>query len=317
MKSFFKVAAVAATIAVTATASFAQDWTPPGPITLMIGFAAGGGADTQARLIAEELQTRHGWEIIPENVTGRGGLNLANEMNGGPADGTLIGMVVTETLGYNLAGAADANMSPSDFTGITTTAGFQMGVVSQTVRGWSSFEDMIAAAQAGEDIRFGAMSPRLADLAFLLGEAHGVNFNIVEVRGGRAVMDGVNAGDLDVGFMAGIQRNGVAAGDLVNLASAMTEPLVQTPDAPIFPDLGVPFGGGGEFLIIAPAGLAPDAREALSAAIIDIISDPETDAGALIARAFGGATVISGEELDAHIQAGFDEAGALMSAVSE
>ncbi|MEM1274485.1 MAG: tripartite tricarboxylate transporter substrate-binding protein [Pseudomonadota bacterium] len=317
MNSCLKAVFAAALSAFAASGLAAQDWTPPGPIQLMIGFAAGGGADSQARLIAEELQNVHGWEIIPENVTGRGGLNLAAEMRGGATDGTLIGLVVTETLGYNLAAAPDAGMQTSDFTGLTTTAGFQMGIVSRTDRGWASFEDMIAAAEGGEQVRFGVMSSRLADLAYLLSIAQDVNFNIVEVRGGRAVMDGVNAGDLDVGFMAGIQRNGVASGDLVNLASAMDEALVQTPDAPTLPSLGVPFTGGGHFVFVAPAGIDAAARDALTSAIVEIVSDPDTEAGALIARAFGGPSIISGDALDEHLQASFDDAGELLTAVSE
>ncbi len=317
MTSVFKTALAALALAATATASLAQDWAPPGPIQLMIAFRAGGGADTQARLIAEELQNRHGWEVIPENVTGRGGLNMANELRGAANDGTVIGIAVTETLGYNLAAAPDAAMSPADFTGLTTTAGFQMGIVARTDRGWGSFEEMIAAAQGGETIRFGAMSPRLADLAYLLSNAQGVDFNIVEVQGGRAVMDGVNAGDLDVGFMAGIQRAGVAAGDLVNLASGLDVPLVQSPDAPVLPDLGVPFHAGGEFVFLAPAGLDPAAREAIAMAIAEIVQDEGNPAGEMISRAFGGSTVILGDDLTAHLQAQYDQAGELLAAASE
>ena len=40
------------------------------------------GADTQARMIAEELEKRHGWKIIPEQVTGGGGAKLAAKMKG-------------------------------------------------------------------------------------------------------------------------------------------------------------------------------------------------------------------------------------------
>ena len=102
-----------------------------------------------------------------------------------------------------------------------------MGVVSKANKGWTSFADMIADAKAN-NLRFGTMSPKLSDLAFLLGEAQGVEFNIVQVKGGKAVMNGVQAGDMDLGFMAGIQGKGVASGDLVNLASAMSKPLIQT-----------------------------------------------------------------------------------------
>ena len=296
--------------------AIAADWTPSGPIKLIIAFAAGGGADTQARLIAEELEARHGWSIVPEQITGKGGLNLAVAIKDEPNDGTVIGMVVTETLGYNMR-AADAGVTPADFTPIVTTAGFQMGIVSQSSKGWNSFHDVIAAAQGGEEIRFGVMSPRLADLAYLLGNANGIDLNIVQVAGGRAVMNGVNAGDMDLGFMAGIQSKGVAAGDLVNLASALSVPLQQTPDAPMLSDLGVQFNADGYFLFIGPQGMPEEARDALASAIAEVVQDETTKAGGVIRNAFGGPSVIMGDELDALVNGGFEAAGALLAAASE
>ncbi|MBE1283350.1 MAG: tripartite tricarboxylate transporter substrate-binding protein [Rhodobacteraceae bacterium] len=316
MTGFLKTGLAAIGMAVMATGAFAADWTPPGPIKLMIAFKAGGGADTQARLIAEELEAKMGWKFIPEQVTGKGGLNMAAALKDQPNDGTAIGMAVTETFGYNMA-AANAGFTPEDFTGLTTTAGFQMGVVALSSKGWTSFDDMIAAAKGGEDIRFGVMSPKLADLAYLLGQAHGVEFNIVSVKGGKGVMNGVNAGDLDVGFMAGIQAKGVAAGDLVNLASALSEPLVQTPEAPTFADLGVEYNADGYFVFVGPAGMPDDARLALSQAITDIVSDDTSKAGGLIAKAFGGASTISGDNLTALMAGDYANAGQLMAAASE
>ncbi|MEM6275609.1 MAG: tripartite tricarboxylate transporter substrate-binding protein [Pseudomonadota bacterium] len=309
MKKFI----LAAAMTFAASLASAEDWTPPGPIKLMIAFAAGGGADTQARLIAEELEASMGWEFIPEQVTGKGGLNLAAAIKDMPADGSVIGMVVTESLGYNMR-AADAGLTPDMFTPIATTAGFQMGIVAPSSKGWSTFSDVVDAAKAGEDIRFGTMSPKLSDLAFLLGEAQGVEFNIVQVRGGRAVMDGVTAGDMDLGFMAGIQRKGVAAGDLVNLASALSAPLVQTPEAPTMADLGVEFVADGYFLFIGPAGMPTEAREALAGAIEGVASNTGTKAGQLIQNAFGGASVITGDDLDALVATDFASAGALLAA---
>jgi tripartite-type tricarboxylate transporter receptor subunit TctC len=304
---------LAAAMSLAAFAANAADWTPPGPIKLMIAFSAGGGADTQARLIAEELEARMGWKFIPEQVTGKGGLNLAAAIKDMPNDGTAIGMVVTESLGYNMR-AADSGMTPDMFTPIATTAGFQMGVVSLSSKGWTTFADAVAAAKGGEALRFGTMSPKLSDLAFLLGEANGVEFNIVQVRGGRAVMDGVNAGDMDLGFMAGIQGKGVAAGDLVNLASGLSTPLKQTPEAPTMADLGVDFNADGYFLFIGPAGMPEDARAALAEAIGAVASDKSTKAGGIIAKAFGGASVLSGAELDTLITGDYASAGALLEA---
>ena len=68
MKNLITAAVAAFGIAASAVSATAADWTPPGPIKLMIAFAAGGGADTQARLIAEEMEARTGWQFIPEQV---------------------------------------------------------------------------------------------------------------------------------------------------------------------------------------------------------------------------------------------------------
>ena len=312
MKLTLKSALMALSL-VAATGATAADWTPPGPIKMMIAFRAGGGADTQARLIAEELETRHGWKIIPEQVTGKGGINAALALKDAPKDGTAIAIVVTETLGYNAAAAKEAGISPKDFTGLTTTAGFQMGIVSKTEAGYGTFADVIEAAKGGTEIRFGVMSPRLADLAYILGRENGVEFNIISVRGGKAVLDGVNAGDMDVGFMAGIQGKGVAAGDLVNLASALSVPLNQTPDAPTLDAFGVKYNSDGYFVFIGPAGMDAAAAEAISKAIAEVAAASDSKAAGMIMKAFGGATTISGAELEMLLDAGYEAAGELMS----
>ena len=230
----------------------------------MIAFKAGGGTDTQARMIAEELEARHGWKVIPENVTGKGGANMARALKGQAADGTVLGMVVTETFGYNMVVAGDkAGYAQSDFTPLVTTAGFQMGVVSLTSKGWNTWSDVVDAAKGGQEIRFGSMSPKLADLAYLLGEASGIDLNIVSVKGGKGVMNGVNAGDLDVGWMAGIQTKHVVAGDMVNLASGLSSKLNVSPNAPTLAELGVPYNADGYWVFMAPAGLPDDARDAI------------------------------------------------------
>lgn len=245
-------------------------------------------------------------------MTGAGGINAIRALQDMPADGTAIAMVVTESLGYNAAANPDAGVTPDVVTPLTTTAGFQMAVVAPASSGWTSFEDMITAAQGGQDIRFGVMSPKLADLAYLLGEANDAEFNIISVRGGRAVMDGVVAGDMDVGFMAGIQGAGVASGDLINLASALSMPLAQTPDAPTFADLGVEFSADGYFVFVGPAGMPDDARAALTDALV--AASNEGGAQEMIQRAFSGTVNISGAELDALLASDYAAAGALLEA---
>ncbi len=315
MKKFTKIAAALACATALFSTTVAAEWKPSGPIKMAIAFAAGGGADTQARLIAAQIEESTGWKIIPEQITGKGGVNAAKALKEMPNDGTAIAMVVTESLGYNAVAAEKAGITPADFTGLTTTAGFQMGVVAKADKGWKTFDDMIKVAKGGEKLRFGVMSPKLGDLAYLLGKAQGVDFNIISVKGGKAVMNGVTAGDMDMGFMAGIQGKGVAAGELVNLASVLSEPLKQTPDAPTFADLGVDYNADGYFVFIGPKGMPDDARQALSKALAEASGTGK--AGAMITKAFGGPVNIMNEDVDTLLQAEYDNAGLLMKEASE
>ncbi|MEN8657138.1 MAG: tripartite tricarboxylate transporter substrate-binding protein [Marivita sp.] len=315
MKRILKAAVAAVGFAALATGA-AAEWAPKGPIKLMIAFAAGGGADTQARLVAEDLEAKFGWQFIPEQVTGKGGMNMAMAMKDMPADGTVFGMGASETLGYNMR-VANAGVKPSDFTAIATTASFQMGVVSASAKGWKTWDDLKAAAANGETIRFGVMSPKLADLAYLLGKAQGIDFNIVSVKGGKAVMNGVMAGDMDVGFMAGIQAKGVKSGDLIELASGLSKPLKNTPDAPTLADLGVEFNADGYFTFFGPGGMPAETRDAIAAAIAEVVSTEGMKSNGMVTKAFGAPDIVTGDELQALVEADFDAAGRLLQAASE
>ncbi|MEZ5659308.1 MAG: tripartite tricarboxylate transporter substrate-binding protein [Burkholderiaceae bacterium] len=287
----------AACLAMTAPLSHAADWQPSGPITMMIAFGAGGGGDTQARLIAEELEKRHGWKIIPQQVTGKGGANLARKLKGQPADGTAIGLAVTETFGYNMISAKNAGYSAQDFTYLTSTAGSQMGVMVRSDSPYKTWNDVAAAAKTGKAIKFGAMSPKLADGTYLLGKSQGVEFNTVMLNGGKGVLDALVAGDIDVGWGAGIQGKAVRAGEIVNLVSGESERLSLSPDAPTTRELGVDFTFGALFLFVAPAGLSSDAANTLSKAIGEVVNDSSTKVNAFINKGFGGPKVIAGEAL--------------------
>jgi tripartite-type tricarboxylate transporter receptor subunit TctC len=57
----------------------AQDFPPKKPVTLVVGFAAGGAADSAARLIAKKLGENIGQSVIVENKGGAGG-NIAHQL---------------------------------------------------------------------------------------------------------------------------------------------------------------------------------------------------------------------------------------------
>ena len=311
--------AAAAGLALICSASVAQaaDWAPSGPIKFLISFQAGGGVDTSSRLLAEELSARHGWEIIPENMAGRGGALMAAALKDEPADGLAIGMVPTESLTYAVQAVRNPGYALEDFTFIATVTGTQLALMAKADRGWKDIGDVIEAAKAGEAISAGAMSPKLADGIYVLGKANGVEFNTVMVKGGKGGLNGIIADDLDIAWGAGVQTKAVLAGDLVNLVNAESKPLRISPDIPHMADYGVPFDFGSKFMVMAPAGIPDEARQTLANAIVEIVNDPESKVNQFVTKAFSGPETLSGAELDAHIQDQFDQASALLEASAE
>jgi tripartite-type tricarboxylate transporter receptor subunit TctC len=68
----FAAGAIAATLAVTASAQAQDNW-PQRPVSIVVPFAAGGSADLLARILQKNMQERLGTPFIVENRAGAGG----------------------------------------------------------------------------------------------------------------------------------------------------------------------------------------------------------------------------------------------------
>jgi len=308
------LAAVAGMTAVAGPAS--AEWKPAGPITILIGFAAGGGTDTQARLIASELEKKKGWKIIPQNMPGKAGGIMARKLKTMPADGLSLGMAVTESFGYAMLASKNPGYKAGDFTYVATTTGSQMGIIAKTDKGWKTLKDVIAEAKKGKIFKFAGMSPKHADINFLIEQKYGIKFNTVILRGGRKVMNAVTAGDVDLGYGAGIQAKAVKAGTMVNLASGLGDRLKISPNAPTLMEMGIPHDIGAKFLFVAPAGLPGEVRTALADAIAGVINDGSTKASQFVKARYSGPDVLTGKKLDDFMQFNIDDSKKLMNVMN-
>jgi tripartite-type tricarboxylate transporter receptor subunit TctC len=68
------------------------------PISLVVGYSAGGSADLVARVVGTELSKRLGRQVIVENVAGASGMIAAQKVLNAPADGSLVYMGGTDTV---------------------------------------------------------------------------------------------------------------------------------------------------------------------------------------------------------------------------
>jgi tripartite-type tricarboxylate transporter receptor subunit TctC len=77
-------------LGLSALTTHAQEFPPKKTITMVVGFAAGGAADTAARIIAKKLGDNIGASVVIDNRGGAGG-NIAHQFAAnGPTDGSTI-----------------------------------------------------------------------------------------------------------------------------------------------------------------------------------------------------------------------------------
>ena len=81
-------------------AAQAQDY-PSRPITLVVPYAAGGGNDVMARIVAEKMSKSLGQQIVIENKGGAGGSIATRQVAKAAPDGYTLGLGGTGTLAIN------------------------------------------------------------------------------------------------------------------------------------------------------------------------------------------------------------------------
>src|SRR6478609_8480364 len=80
--------------------SAAQDY-PSRPITLVVPYAAGGGNDVMARIVAEKMSKSLGQQIVIENKGGAGGSIATRQVAKASPDGYTLALGGTGTLAIN------------------------------------------------------------------------------------------------------------------------------------------------------------------------------------------------------------------------
>jgi tripartite-type tricarboxylate transporter receptor subunit TctC len=120
------VLALAASLCATLAApAFAQAWPAGKPISLVVGYPAGGSVDLVARIVAEPLAKRLGTPVVVENVGGAGGtIGAQKVVNAAPDGYTLLlgsGSEVSIARLFNTAVRynGETDLSPVSLIGVT------------------------------------------------------------------------------------------------------------------------------------------------------------------------------------------------------
>lgn len=138
--------ASAAAVAFGALAAPAQAEYPAKPIEFVIPFGAGGGADIEGRLLAEEMGKILGTSFVPVNKVGGGGAVTYTYVKNAKPDGYTIGWNSTSILTTTNLGNVPFKHDAMDHVGRVEWQPMPFAVKADAK--WATFQDFVKDCQA-------------------------------------------------------------------------------------------------------------------------------------------------------------------------
>jgi len=261
----------AALLALTTTAQAA--W-PEKPITITVGFGAGGTTDVVARAVADLVSKKLGQPVIIENKPGAGGAVAMTTLKNMPADG--YNLVATTSTTVTL----DPQMTPlgyglSDFTYIAATGEFPEAFIARPESGWKTVTDAFNAIKAaGGKSSYSSTTSLDRMVTAVLGKKLGLSLVPVPTRSGAEVVTQVLGGHTQLGYSSGAYYPQAKEGKIAVLAVLAEQRLKGLPDTPTLKELGYGLSSVNLVLFVAPKNLPADVAKALIDAFAAANADP-------------------------------------------
>jgi len=191
---------IAAAVAPAPAPALAQSW-PSRSVTLVVPFAAGGGADIMGRVVAARLSELLGQQVVVENVGGAGGMTGAYRVAKAAPDGYQI------VLGTNGTHAQNQTLykhplynAATDFAPAALISEQPIVLMARPDLPAGDLKGFIAYARANEaDMKYGSAGAGSAvQLAcVLLNAAVGIKVTHVPYRGSAPATQDLIAGRID------------------------------------------------------------------------------------------------------------------------
>ena len=276
-RRFLHLAAGAAALPVASRLARAQSY-PSRQITMIVPFAAGGPADTVARILAERMRTSLGQTIVIENVPGAGGSIGVGRIARAAPDGYTFGMGISSTQVVNPVIYSLPYDVQTDFEPITLLASNPHFIVAKKANPANDLKEFIAWLKANPDKATagtaGAGSPPHVGAVFFQNLT-GTRFGYVPYRGGGPAMQDLVAGQIDmmVDAPATVVPQ-LRAGTIKVYALAAKSRLASAPNVPTTDEAGLPgFHFSAWFAFLAPKGMPKPMVDRLNAAAVEALAD--------------------------------------------
>lgn len=271
------LAAAAATVGPAAVRAQAF---PSKPLKIVVGYSAGGGVDTMARLLANALSGSLGQQVVVENRAGASGMIAAELVSRSAPDGYTLMLGESGLLIANHLGVV-RRVEP--LVGMTPVAGLfvsPMMLVANNDFEAHSPKEFLAEIKSKPG-RYSYATPgvgTLQHLAFEMVKAQTGTFVLhIPYRGAAQVVPDIVSGQVPLGVVsatAGLAQ--AKAGRLRPLAMLSANRLPGVEDVPPLSEVIPGFNVAPRIYMLAPPGLPQHLLEQLSEAVRNVLVQPKT-----------------------------------------
>ncbi|CAM3770994.1 tripartite tricarboxylate transporter substrate binding protein [Bordetella tumulicola] len=260
---------------VLANVALAADY-PENPISLVVGYGAGGGTDVCNRALALDVAKHIGQTLVVENKPGAGSSLSVSYIIRQPADGYHIASLSTGGLLNQVLTPSTKYDITTDLTPIAMVAQYQVGMLVRADSPYKSVKDLIAASKAKGELNYstaGIGTPQHLT-SERLAEQTGTKWTHVPYKSGPEAITALMRGDVD--FMAQTAEWVPYVRDgRLRLLAVYTDERMKGFDAPTLKELGYDLVAPSLLGIAGPKKMDPAIVEKLQNAFQGATKTPE------------------------------------------
>lgn len=279
---FFRALLIALTAVAVASPAKAASY-PTRTVKMIVPFAAGGGTDVLARIIAQKLNEKWGQAVVVENQPGAsGGIGTRAVSNATP-DGYTLLMASTGAL-MAAASSFGGGDGPFDINKVLSpitvaAAPPYLLVINPNVPAKSAADLIKISKEKPESLTFGSSGVGAAShLSGVLFESEaGIKMLHVPYRGTGPGMTDLLGGRIELMFAPGpVVQSSVQAGKLKAIGITDKRRSRFYPDVPTISESGLPgYESVGWFGLLAPAKTPPEIVKQINADVVAIMKTKE------------------------------------------
>jgi tripartite-type tricarboxylate transporter receptor subunit TctC len=273
-------ATLAASLALTlffATSASAQEAWPNKSVRMVVGFAAGGFADSVGRIIGRKLSERLKQPVIVQNLDGAGGNIAARHVSIAAADGYTF-LITTTSLAINETLSKDKGFTADSLVPVAIPVDAPELLVGNPNLGIRSLAEALNHGKTGK-LYFGSSglgSGSHIAVEYFFKVLAKVEAKHIPFKGGNPAMQALRTGDVNLLASTATAKPFIRSGELVGLAVASDERDPALPDVPTYAELGYSgFKASSWVGVFAPAGTPASIVGRLNAEINAAIAEPD------------------------------------------